>query len=145
MNDFQERLQELLDENNLNRVQLAQLIGISNTTINSYFNLGFYPEIKIAIKISNHFSCSLDYLLGLSENKVNHYENKNSFFQNFDKLLKLHNKTITMCMLELKMSKNNYSRWKNGYYPKTITLIEIAKYFDTSVDYLVGNMKYLSK
>lgn len=53
MNKFQERLQELLVENNLSRLQLAKRLGISSTTINGYFNDDYYPKIEIAIEMAN--------------------------------------------------------------------------------------------
>ena len=37
------------------------------------------------------------------------------------------------------MGEYDYYRWKDGMFPKTINLITIAKYFDVSVDFLVGN------
>lgn len=38
------------------------------------------------------------------------------------------------------MSEYNYYRWRDGLLPKTVNLIDIAKYFDISVDYLLGNL-----
>ena len=38
MTEFQERLNELLEEKNLSRLKLANSIGITSTTINGYFN-----------------------------------------------------------------------------------------------------------
>ena len=38
------------------------------------------------------------------------------------------------------MSEYNYYRWKAGLFPKTINLIDIEKYFDVSIDYLVGKL-----
>lgn len=34
----------------------------------------------------------------------------------------------------------NYYTWKAGLFSKIINLIDIAKYFDVSVDYLVGKL-----
>ena len=52
MNKFQETLKELLDEKSLSRLALAKILNISSTTINEYFNNGYYPDIKIAVKIA---------------------------------------------------------------------------------------------
>lgn len=141
MNEFQERLQELLSYNNLNRLQLSQKINISSTTINDYFNKNYYPRIDIAIKIATYFNCSLDYLFGLSDEFNNKIENNNTFFENFDKLIKINNLPIAKVLRDLKMSEYNYYRWKDGKFPKTINLIDIAKYFDVSIDFLIGNIK----
>lgn len=37
------------------------------------------------------------------------------------------------------MGEYNYYRWKIGILPKTINILEIAKFFDVSFDWLVGN------
>ena len=139
MNDFQERLKELLVENNLSRLQLSKILNISSTTINGYFNNNYYPKIEIAISMSIYFDCSLDFLFGLSDIKNNASHN-NTFFENFNNLIKLSGISIAQTMKNLKMSVYNYYRWRDGLLPKTVNLIDIAKYFDISVDYLLGNL-----
>ena len=138
MNDFQERLQDLLLENNLSRLQLSKILGISSTTINGYFNDNYFPQIGIAIKLADYFNCSLDYLFGLSNTIVNTNKNKKSFIENFENLLKENKLPIARALREMHMSEYNFYRWKNGKFPKTCNLIEIAKYFDVSIDYLIG-------
>lgn len=138
MNQFQERLLELMNEFQLNRLQLSKLIGITSTTINGYFNNGYYPQIDIAIKLSNFFNCSLNYLFGLSDERDCNDTNKNTFIENFHNLIKENNQSIAKTLADLKMSEYNYYRWKKGMFPKTSNLLEIAKYFDVSVDYLIG-------
>ena len=140
MNGFQERLQELLVENDLSRLQLAKSLNISSTTINGYFNNGYYPKIEIAIAIADYFNCSLDFLFGLSDVSDFSNRNKNSFFDNLNELIKLSKTSIAQTMKNLKMSEYNYYRWRDGLLPKTINLIDLAKYFDVSVEYLLGNI-----
>lgn len=140
MNAFQERLQELLTENNLSRLQLSKILNISSTTINGYFNNNYYPQIDIAIKMANYFRCSLDYLFGISDEKGNKINYKNSFIENFDKLLKDNKLSIARALREMNMSEYNYYRWKKGQFPKTINLLDIVNYFDTSLDYLIGKI-----
>ncbi len=140
MNEFQERLQELLDENNLSRLQLAKSLNISSTTINGYFNNGYYPKIEIAIDMANYFNCSLDFLFGLSD--TNDFSNRNNkpFFENLKNLIKSSGISIAQTMKNLKMSEYSYYRWRDGLIPKTINLIDLAKYFDVSIEYLIGNL-----
>ena len=72
---------------------------------------------------------------------INDYSdrNNNSFFENFDKLIKIRDNSIAKTMKNLKMSEFNYYRWRDGLLPKTINLIDLAKYFDVSVEYLLGD------
>lgn len=142
MNDFQERLQGLLNDNNLSRLQLANKICIAPSTINGYFNDNYYPEIEIAIKMSNFFNCSLDFLLGLSDEKNSKFKITQTniseiFFKNFNSLIKENKVSIARTMRDLKMSEQNYYRWRDGQFPKTINLIAIANYFETSIDFLL--------
>jgi DNA-binding XRE family transcriptional regulator len=138
VNKFQERLQDLILENNINRLQLAKILSISSTTINGYFNNNYYPQIDIAVKMADYFNCSLDYLFGLSEVISNENKNANAFIVNFGNLLAKNKMPIARALREMKMSEYNYYRWKSGKIPKTVNLIDIAKYFDCSLDYLVG-------
>ena len=140
MNDFQEKLQELLVEHNLSRLQLAKALNISSTTINGYFNNDYYPKIEIAIAMANYFNCSLDFLFGLSETNDYSIRNNNSFFENLNNLIKSSGISIAQTMKNLKMSEYNYYRWRDGILPKTVNLIDLAKYFEVSIDYLLGKI-----
>lgn len=142
MSVFQERLQELLIENNLSRLQLAKKINVHHETINCYFNDNLYPNIFTAISIANNFNCSLDYLMGLSEEYNNNEKNNMSFASTLKQLLNVNNLSSEKLMKSLNMSDANYYRWQRGKTKPTMTsLIAIAKYFDVSIDYLVFEYK----
>ena len=142
MNEFQERLQELLYEKDLNRLQLSKKVGISFETINGYFNKNLYPNLTIALKLSNFFECSLHYLLGLTDEYTNNDTNNLSFIDTLKTLMQDNNLSIGTLMKNLNMSEANYYRWKNNKStPSTQSLIAIAKYFDVSIDYLVYSYK----
>ena len=141
MNDFQKRLQELLTEHDLSRLQLSKKIGISFETLNGYFNKDFYPEISVAVKISNYFDCSLDYLMGLDDNPNNQDNNLKTFAENLKCLLKENNLSPEKLMHKLNMSEANYYRWQRGTKPAMTSLIQIAKFFNVSIDFLAGDFK----
>ena len=142
MNEFQERLQELLSENDLSRLKLSKNIGISFETLNGYFNKDFYPELSVSIKIATYFDCSLQYLMGLSKDYNNGDKNNLSFIETLKKLMKDNHISIEKLMKSLNMSEANYYRWKNdNNKPSMQSIIAIAKYFDVSIDYLIGGEK----
>lgn len=142
MNEFQDRLHDLLLENNLSRLQLSKLIGISFETLNGYFNKNFYPELSVAIKITKHFNCSLDYLMGLSEDFNNNDKNNLSFTDTIKKLVKDKNISIEKLMNAIGMSETNFYRWQRGNNkPAMGSIIAIAKFFEVSIDYLVDKNK----
>mgnify|MGYP004724073905 CR=1 FL=1 len=142
MNKFQERLQDLLIENKLSRLQLSKNIGISFETLNGYFNKNFYPELSVAIKIANYFDCSLQYLMGLTDNYQTIDKNNLPFIDIVTKLQNENNLSIKKLMKSLNISEANYYRWKNNFNkPAMYSLISIAKFFNVSIDYLVGHCK----
>ena len=63
------RLTVLLDENNMTQTQLAKKIGTSNVTICRYLTCERWPRLDVVTKIAAVFNISLDYLLGLSDDK----------------------------------------------------------------------------
>ena len=134
MTNFQERLTELLQDNNLTKQQFAKNINKRLSTINEYFLNDYYPQIDLAITIAKYFNVSLDYLFGLSDKKENTNNNDKSFFENFNNLVKTNKKSILKTMLDMNFKEANYYRWKSGMIPKTNNLLTIAKYFDISLD-----------
>lgn len=66
---FSYRLTVLLDENNMTQIQLAEKIGTSNVTICRYLTGERTPRIDVLTKIAKEFNISLDYLLGISDDK----------------------------------------------------------------------------
>lgn len=139
-NEFQERLQDLLIEKSMSRLQLAKKINANPETINGYFNDNLYPEIKIAKRIADTFDCSLDYLLGVSENFNNKDKNNLSFIDTVKKLLKENHKSVEKAMKEMNINESTYYRWQTGSVPHTSVLITLANYFDVSVDYLASSL-----
>lgn len=66
---FSYRLTVLLDDNNMTQTQLAKKIGTSNVTICRYLTCERIPRLDVVTKIASVFNVSLDYLLGLSDEK----------------------------------------------------------------------------
>ena len=67
---FSYRLTVLLDENNMTQTQLAKKIGTSNVTICRYLTCERIPRLDVVTKIASVFNVSLDYLLGLTNDKT---------------------------------------------------------------------------
>ena len=141
MNSFQESLKELLDDNNISRLQLSKKINVDYSTINGYFNKDYYPQLDIAMQIAKFFNCSLDYLYGLSDNKKNENINNLSFYDTLNHLINESKLSLRQVFKDMKVSIANYFRWRDGVIPKTSVLIHISKYFNVGLDYLVGNKK----
>ena len=67
---FSYRLTALLDENNMTQTQLAKKIGTSNVTICRYLTCERIPRLDVVTNIASVFNVSLDYLLGLTNDKT---------------------------------------------------------------------------
>jgi len=141
MNNFRERLDDLLIENNMSKNQLASQINVSPETIYGYYKKNLLPEIKIAKRIADLFNCSLDYLFGLTDQLTNNDVNTLSFADTIKKLIKNNHKSVEKTMKELNISDRTYYRWQSGESkPLTSVIIALAKYFDVSIDYLVTDL-----
>lgn len=75
---FSYRLTVLLDDNNMTQTELAKQIGTSNVTICRYLTCERIPRLDVVTKIASVFNVSLDYLLGLSDDKELKYSGENS-------------------------------------------------------------------
>ena len=69
--------------------------------------------------------------------KINKENINKAFIANFEKLIKENNLSIAHTMRELGMSEFNFYRWRKGDTPKTMNLLEIAKYFDVTLETLL--------
>ena len=72
------RIQILRKENNLTQQDLAEKLGVSNKSISKYERGEREPDFNTLKKLSNIFNVSIDYLLGLSDNKNGENVNTNT-------------------------------------------------------------------
>ena len=68
MNCLSRRLKELRTSRNLSQRQLAELVGLGESTIQSYELANRSPSIDICITLADYFDVSLDYLVGRTDN-----------------------------------------------------------------------------
>lgn len=87
-------LRKLRTEKGISQQALAEIIGISQQSVNKYENRNIEPDITTLILIANYFNTSVDYLIGNTE--INHIiesiepyelnENEASLINDFRKL-----------------------------------------------------------
>ncbi len=141
MSNFKERLADLLIEHNISKNQLSKIVGVRPDTIYGYYRKNLLPEIHIAKRIADYFGCSLDYLFGLTEQVDNSDTNNLSFPDTIKKLIKDNHKSVEKTMKELNISERTYYRWQSGESkPLTSIIVILAKYFDVSIDFIIGDM-----
>lgn len=97
-------LKNLRKEKGISQQQLADVIGISQQSINKYENHSIEPDISTLISLANYFETSVDYLIGNTAIKrkienVRTYDLNNEetkFIDNFRKLNQVQKKSILL-------------------------------------------------
>ena len=141
VSSFYERLSELLFDSKTDKKLIAKELDIDISQIYKYLRDTHMPNFKNAIKIAEYFNCSFDYLFGLKDDyaRVN-YKELPAFSEQFKGILK-ENK-ISKYYLNKKTNTPNQriSDWISGKrMPSMQNLILIAKTFNWSLDYIIGN------
>ena len=136
---FSERLSELMQENNLNSTQLSEKISITTSTINTWKNGKHGIQLNNLVALCKVFSCSLEYLSG---RKDVDWKPKKFALENFGKQVRkvLDAKGITTYRMrdETRFDGGYLYDWDKGSQPKLNTLVDLANYFECTLDELVG-------
>ena len=141
-NEFKKRVKELTDEMaEINKTQRAKAIGIEPTTFSNVYNYGIIPKTPTLIKIADYFNVSIEYLMGLTDN--DYFEKSKGGIVFWERLEELRKEkeisTVYKLSQEILIHKNNIAQWyKIKCLPLIDDLLIIAKYFNVSVDYLLG-------
>ncbi|MGN1201324.1 MAG: helix-turn-helix domain-containing protein [Candidatus Caccovivens sp.] len=139
---FAEVLNDLMIDKDITIKELAELTKINLSTLYKYFKHDTIPDLERAIILSDFFNCSINFLLGLSDKKEIKIEiTGKSFVENYKYLLKEFKTNNYNVCKELNIDWNSIYKWNKGKTPKMKILIEFAKYFGTSVEFLVGRTK----
>lgn len=64
--EFGDRLKQLLEENNMTQLKLADELNLVPSTLNGYIKKSRMPEYTTLIKLSRLFNTTCDYLIGNS-------------------------------------------------------------------------------
>ena len=142
---FDEVLSDLILSQKVNIQDVSYATGIDDSVFYDYLN-GSVPSVKYAVELSMYFECSLDYLMGIDET-LNSYKyttdyNISLFPNRYENLLKENNVTHYKVCKETGLSYSGYFNWKKGAIPSMLSLKKIAKYFNVSLDYLVGRTNF---
>ena len=75
MNNYENRIKELRNERGMNQKQLAEKVGIDRTTVIKHEKNNQDISGENLIEYSKFFNCSIDYLLGRTEDSTAETEN----------------------------------------------------------------------
>lgn len=140
MSNLSEILDELIQENNLERKAFAEHIGISESRITDYIRNGKFPTVENIIKIADYFHCSTDFLLGREEQHDNlTFKICPPFRQQIVFLKNEFGGKVSKFVEKAKIVRSSYFNWASGkYIPSLDNVICLANNLDRRVDYILG-------
>ena len=139
-NVFQNRITELVEDCEVKKSELPNLIGVDYRSLSNALNYGIIPTLRILIRIADYFNVSIKYLLGTSNDEYfSKSKVKSDFKTRFDFLCKENNITFYKVSKDLHFDQSYITRWFNKNYLPSLELLDlISDYFEVSVDYLLG-------
>lgn len=76
---FGKKIKLLMIDNNINGTKLANILGVTKTAISYWVNDKALPSIETAVKLSEIFNVSLDYLLSKVKNDKHNFKQISKF------------------------------------------------------------------
>lgn len=137
---FQERLLQLRKANHFTQTQVAEKLGIKQTTYSAYERGINQADIAIVCALSELYAVSIDYLCGIDDNQL---RTDNMRYSTFGERLvtarKAQRKTQTELANVIGVSQANYSAYERGrIQPGISTVSKLAGALNVSMDYLCG-------
>ena len=137
-----ESITELLNANNIDNKTFAEAMGVSCSTVSRWKNNLIHMRLSQIVKIADYFNCSLNFLVGRSDNLLDFQpQTCPPFYPYFRELLKKKNISRNQINKETRVKSSHFVDWKNGADPHILSLIELADYLDVTLDILVGREK----
>lgn len=137
---FAERLNELMQEQSLSNFSLSKKLYCQDDVISNWRKGKYYPNLKNLISLSSYFNCSVDFILGLTDEEFYKIEEENTTFaERYKECRDKANLTDYKVAKKCGFQQSTISQWLlNGRMPETENLVLLSKLFDCSVEFLLG-------
>ena len=139
------RFHDMRVDNDLSQKEMSKILGVSEDVYSNQENGRSNMSVYIAVKFANYFGVSLDYLFGISNEKV---LNSNIVYDVSDtcfrlKKVRLDNKLSQEQMASvLNIPQRTYSSYEHGDRAIPLEfLFNFAINFKVSMDYLTGRKR----
>ena len=140
-----EKLKNLRENANLRQEDIANILKINRSTYTSY-EVGRDPiPLKHLNHLCNYFNTSIDYVMGLSKEKVYPNTRKDidrKLLSNRLRELRINSKLTQEKIAKiLNTSRSTWTGYEYGKYQiPTLLLYDLAKRYHYSMDYLLGKI-----
>ncbi len=137
---FKQRINELIQEIHAPKKIIANKMQIEFRSLCNAYKYGIIPRPTTLAKMADYFQVSVDYLLGRTDEiKFVPAKIPSDFYTRYTYLRDLShlsdNKVATECKFDLTLCH----KWKKtGHTPSLAHLDALCKYFEVSIDYLLG-------
>lgn len=141
MSKFHERLAGLIIESETSVQELSEKYGFSLSALYKWLRGVCYPSFDNLVLLADNFGCSADYLLGLKDDEVEYTANeqRQPFDVLFSDLLKEKNVSEYRLVKQTGLARSKVDEWRKAVsLPSVGSLVLVAKFFDVTVDRLVG-------
>lgn len=133
------RIKELRTENGLTQQELAKILNVSSMSISFYENEQRKPDSEFIIACSRFFDVSTDYLLGKTyKRRILREERFGAFSKRLKHVRELKGISQRQAAEDLNISPQNLSYYENGRDAGYGLLVRMARYYDVTVEYLIG-------
>lgn len=143
-----ERMKDIRESYDKTQMDMANVLKVSRSTYAGWENgIDLIPLLKIN-EFCNYFNISLDYICGLTNTQRYEISNleidKMLLGQNIKNTRIKNNDTQENVAKTIGVDQSNYSKYELGkILIHTYPLIEFAKYYNISIDWLCGKTKDL--
>lgn len=133
------RIKELRTENGLTQQELAKILNVSSMSISFYENEQRKPDSEFIIACPRFFDVSTDYLLGKTyKRRIPREERFGAFSKRLKHVRELKGISQRQAAEDLNISPQNLSYYENGRDAGYGLLVRMARYYDVTVEYLIG-------
>ena len=135
-------MKDIRERNDLTQLQLAKELNVSRSTYAGWENnIDSIPLYRLN-DFCNYFKINMDYVCGITKikKKINYVDiNKKEIGKKLKEIRTENNDTQKYISYIIKTEQSNYSNYETGkHLILTELIIEFAKHYNVSIDYLLG-------
>ena len=139
---FSERLNELIEDREISIEKLASNINVSLQTVYGWKSGKHQIYLSNLISLCDYLRCSIDFIAGRKDVELDFKPiNPPNFHTAIKAVMAKNNITTYRLRKDTRYVGSYFSRWSKGEEPNFCTLIELADYFNCTIDELVGREK----